>query len=399
MFSQASLAFRSLLFLTCLWSILPPGSSISCTSLHGADGAAVYDGYVTLPYDGKGLNGVRIEGDAAPQQVEPTFPFSGASSRSDAWLSFDRALSDFDLWVEHYSEGADSGTGRMTYGFRLSEDSRIPYGRMRTWNIPTIAGTAASPALLHISRRGNDIVFRSAPVGGEWKRELSDVCDGQLENRAAIRLNASRGESLRIRKITMGEAGFKSLFNGKDLSGWTGTPGEASESWSAEQGELRCNGIGKTWLRSAQHYGDFNLSFDYKLNAGGNSGLFIRVPPDGNHHRENSESAPAGLEIQLLDDAAEQYKSLKPYQYSASVYDIVGASPLVSRPAGEWNAFQIDANGDRLQIWHNGEKVVDADERKHPLLALRMREGFLGLQNHSSVISFRNIRIGRSLGN
>ncbi|MCA9094054.1 MAG: DUF1080 domain-containing protein [Planctomycetaceae bacterium] len=371
-------------------------SATTPSSLEAANPSPSYDGFVSLRFDGQAVNGLRFEDGIAPQHTEGTLLVTDVQPQPEARIDLDCSLADFDLWIECRSTGTAAGAA---YTFSLKDDSQKPYRELQTWGIPAISEIGDQPTLIHLSRRGMNLSFRSAPVGGVWTRPISAFCQSQSCNRLGFKFEPAPGEQIRISKITLGEPRFRSLFNGQDLTGWVGYPGEAEEAWSVEQGELKCNGMNKVWLRSAEEHADFNLSFDYKLNAGGNSGLFVRVPADGNHHRENESLPPAGLEIQLLDDAADQYKALKDYQYSASVYDIVGASPRVSRPAGEWNSFQIDANADRLQVWHNGIKVVDADESQFPLLALRLRKGFLGLQNHSSVISFRNLRLGPPLAN
>ncbi|MCB1093283.1 MAG: DUF1080 domain-containing protein, partial [Verrucomicrobiae bacterium] len=347
-----------------------------------------YGGFVTQLFDGHAVKGMQFTEGVAPVQSEGTLLVTDVQPQQEAWMSIDRAVADFDLWVECYSEKTEYGNGGSAYSFSLYNDTKNAERRWRTWGIPAISGTAERPAIIHISRRGQQVVFRSAVIGEKWRQDFSTTSTHAQEDRMKIKFDQPWGSRFHIRKITLGEPGFKSLFNGSDLTGWEGYPNPAEESWSVSEGKLHCNGVGRVWLRSKEEYGYFNLSFDYKLNAGGNSGLFIRVPADGNHHRENDTLPPAGLEIQLLDDADEKYQGkLKDYQYCASVYDIVGASPRVARPAGEWNTFQIDAHADRLQVWHNGIKVVDADESQHPLLALRLRKGFLGLQNHASVIS------------
>jgi len=148
------------------------------------------------------------------------------------------------------------------------------------------------------------------------------------------------------------------------------------------------------WLRSAEQYGDFNLRFEYLVEPGANSGIYVRVPADGNHHRENSSLPAAGFEVQLLDDYAPKHANLKDYQHSGSVYDLAGPTDVVTRPAGEWNTLEINCHGQHVTTVHNGVVIVDIDEAGYPLLALRELKGFLGLQNHGGGVSFRNIRIG-----
>jgi len=194
--------------------------------------------------------------------------------------------------------------------------------------------------------------------------------------------------------LSITEFGYRSLFNGRDFSSWVGASGSADKCWRVEEGILECNGQKGTWLRSCEQYGDFNLRFDYLVSGGGNSGIYVRVPPDGNHHRANESLPAAGFEVQLLDDAAPKHAKLKDYQYSGGVYDIAGVTARVSRPAGQWNTMEINCRGQHVTTIHNGVQIVDAAAERFPLLALRQTYGYLGLQNHGSAVKFRNIRVG-----
>ncbi|MEX2286249.1 MAG: DUF1080 domain-containing protein [Planctomycetaceae bacterium] len=184
------------------------------------------------------------------------------------------------------------------------------------------------------------------------------------------------------------------LFNGRDLTGWVGVDGRAEDCWKVEDGVLTCLPKKGAWLRSDEQYGDFNLRLEYRVEPGANGGIYVRVPADGNHHRDNTRLPPAGFEVQLLDDSAAKYANLKDYQHSGSVYDIAGATRRVSRPAGEWNALEINCRGNRVNVIHNSLPIVDIDDHRYPLLALREQKGYLGLQNHGGGVSFRNIKIG-----
>jgi hypothetical protein len=183
------------------------------------------------------------------------------------------------------------------------------------------------------------------------------------------------------------------LFNGRDLTGWEPVGKRAVADWKVENGCLVCKGTGHTWLRTAGQSADFHLLLEYQVSPGANSGVYVRVGADGNHHRENAAAPPAGFEVQILDDLAPRYRQLKDYQYSASVYDIAAAVPRVSRAAGQWNTLEIDCVGDHVTIRHNGTRVVDASPERYPLLALRKKRGYLGLQSHNGVVRFRDLRI------
>jgi hypothetical protein len=220
-----------------------------------------------------------------------------------------------------------------------------------------------------------------------WKAEGLEPKTGYI----GIQSEVTQGGSFAFKNIKITELGYKSLFNGKDLSGWEGGGSDAAKCWQVEDGLLICTGAKGPWLRSKEQYGDFNVRLEYKLKPGGNSGVFCRVPADGKHHGPGS-----GVEIQLLDDKHEKYKTLKSWQYTGSVYDIAPAKEHVGREAGQWNTIEIDCKGLAYRITHNGVIVVDAQEAEFPLLKERITSGYLGLQNHSEHVWFRNVRVGPS---
>lgn len=191
------------------------------------------------------------------------------------------------------------------------------------------------------------------------------------------------------------ETGFHSLFDGHSFAGWySGNAAPLESCWTIDQGLLICTGEKGPWLRTREEYDDFNLRLDYQVSSGGNSGVYVRVPLDGKHHREDDQQPPAGFEVQILDDAAAMYRNLKPYQYSASVYDFAGADPRNSKPAGEWNSLEINCCGGHVTTLHNGVMVTNMSESTAPSFSLRLKKGYLGLQNHSTRVAFRNVRIG-----
>lgn len=245
---------------------------------------------------------------------------------------------------------------------------------------------------------------------GEWNRMkvtvVGDTVSMELNGQPAwkasglepregcvgIQCEEPGGGQFEFKDIRITELGYESLFNGTDLSGWEGAGSDAAKCWKVEGGLLTCTGEKGPWLRSAKQYDNFNLRLAYKLKDGGNSGVFIRVPKGGSHHGEN-----AGIEVQLLDDSAKRYEKLKPYQYTGSLYAIVPAEPRVCRPAGEWNTMEIDCHGKNYLVIHNGVQVIKASADEHPELAKRLESGFLGLQNHSEEVWFKDVRIGPSL--
>jgi hypothetical protein len=186
-------------------------------------------------------------------------------------------------------------------------------------------------------------------------------------------------------------ADWQPLFNGKDLSGWKSIDAPIDESWKAEDGLLYCTGKGAGWLSTDKEYGDFEIELEFKSPKGGNSGVFLRAPHEGN-------PAFAGMEIQVLDDYDDQYSKLNDYQYCGSLYDVVAAKPRVTKKAGEWQKMQISCQGNKVKVTLNGTQIVDADISAHkdklpthPGLA--RTKGYIGLQNHGSRLDYRNIKI------
>ncbi len=207
-----------------------------------------------------------------------------------------------------------------------------------------------------------------------------------------LQVEVPEGGQFEFKEIYVTELDARSLFNGTDLAGWEGAGADAALCWRVAEGELFCTGAKGPWLRSVDEFDDFNLRLDYKLKAGGNSGVFLRVAQNG-AHRDPGE----GVEIQVLDDRAERYRKLKPYQYTGSVYGIAAAQQHVGRDPGVWNALEIDCRGTRYRLTHNGVVIVDVDASDYPELANRRLNGFLGLQNHSEEVWYRNVRVGPSL--
>jgi hypothetical protein len=221
-----------------------------------------------------------------------------------------------------------------------------------------------------------------------WKTDGIESPQGYI----GLQVEAPGGGQFEFKDLYVTELDARPLFNGTDLSGWEGGDAAAELCWKVTDGELLCTGAKGPWLRSVDEFDDFSLRLDYKLQAGGNSGVFLRVGKDGTHRDPGQ-----GVEIQVLDDRAERYRKLKPYQYTGSVYAIAAAEQHVGRDPGQWNALEIDCRGARYKLTHNGITIVDVDAGEFPELANRRLAGFLGLQNHSEEVWYRNIRIGPSL--
>jgi HEAT repeat protein len=187
--------------------------------------------------------------------------------------------------------------------------------------------------------------------------------------------------------------GFKLLFNGKNLDNWLGN----KVDYCAVDGLLvvdpKEGAHGN--LYTEKEYSDFSFRFEFQLTPGANNGIGIHAPLEG-------DAAYVGKEIQVLDNTAEIYKDLQPYQYHGSVYGVIPAKREFLKPVGEWNSEEIWVKGDDIKVTLNGTVIVEGnmktaskrgtmDHKDHP--GLLRHQGHIGFLGHGSALKFRNIRI------
>ena len=187
-----------------------------------------------------------------------------------------------------------------------------------------------------------------------------------------------------------GPDGWAPLFNGRDLTGWVGS----TAGYAVEGGNLVCLETGGSLYTEAT-FSDFAFEFEFKVPPGGNNGVGIRVPM-------GAGASSGGMEIQILDNSAQQYAKLKPSQYHGSIYGVVPAKRGHLKPPGEWNKETIVADGRRVKVVLNGTMIVDADigeaadkreKAGKPRPGLRRASGHICFCGHASRVEFRNLRI------
>ncbi|MBM3757431.1 MAG: DUF1080 domain-containing protein [Acidobacteria bacterium] len=196
-----------------------------------------------------------------------------------------------------------------------------------------------------------------------------------------------------VLSLTAAERGFTSLFNGKNLDGWQLVRGRGP-GYLVKDGTIICPLDGGGNLFTAKEYKDFVLRFEFKMEPGGNNGIGIRAPLEG-------DAAYAGMEIQILDHDHEKYKGkLKDTQKHGSVYDVIPAKADALKPAGEWNSEEIRIKGGKIKVTLNGKVIAEGDIstitdpavlKKHP--GLKREKGHIGFLGHGSLVEFRNLRI------
>jgi hypothetical protein len=188
---------------------------------------------------------------------------------------------------------------------------------------------------------------------------------------------------------------FEPIFNGEDLSGWAG----ATDNYYVEDGAIICReGKGGT-LYTEEEYGDFVARHEFKLPPGGNNGLAIRYPGQGNAHVDGM------TEIQILDDTHPKYANLDSRQYHGSLYGLVAPHRGFLRPVGEWNFQEVTVVGSRIKVTLNGTTIVDADlsqvkESKDGELYpnIGRKSGHFGFAGHNDPVAFRNISMRKLPG-
>lgn len=230
------------------------------------------------------------------------------------------------------------------------------------------------------------LVVENVVMENYWERNKPIYPTGQIELQA-------HKTPLYFRNIYIKEIPRKNdwqmLFNGKDFNGWTG----ATDNYLIEDGKIVCPEHGGGNLFTVQQFNDFILRFEFKLSPGANNGLGIRTPLEG-------DAAYVGMELQILDDSAEKYKDLKPYQFHGSIYGVIPSKKGFQRPVGEWNFQEVIAKGRQITVKLNEETIIDAsldeiekpmDGKDHP--GLKRKKGHIGFLGHGSHVEFRNIMI------
>ena len=194
--------------------------------------------------------------------------------------------------------------------------------------------------------------------------------------------------------------GWKLLFDGKTTSGWRNYKKAAvSPGWTVNDGLLTRSGENAGDIVTSDQYRNFDLVLEWRVAEGGNSGLFYRGTEDNDYIWQ---TAP---EMQILDD--ERHADGKsPLTSAGSVFALYEAPRGAVKPAGQWNTARVLANGNHVEHWLNGTKLLgyergsaDWNERiaKSKFRAMpsfgQRAEGHIGLQDHGDLVEFRNIRI------
>lgn len=201
------------------------------------------------------------------------------------------------------------------------------------------------------------------------------------------------------------EQDYKLLFNGKDMDGWRTYQNKSAASWSVDSGTLHCKGSDANYgaitadLMTKDQYGNFDFLVDYKISPKGNSGILYLVTED------SASSYLSGPEYQIIDDKNFPEK-LETWQMTGANYAMNSAPDAQPNPPGEWNHARIVKNGNHVEHWLNGKKVVEYELHSDAWNKNKMVEkwkdvasygasdkGYITFQNHGSEAWFKNIKI------
>ncbi|WP_272957162.1 3-keto-disaccharide hydrolase [Zunongwangia profunda] len=211
------------------------------------------------------------------------------------------------------------------------------------------------------------------------------------------------------------EEGWRLLFDGKSTDGWRGYLKDSfpEKGWIIEDGALKVQGAGTGEAGNGgdiifdEEFKDFELSLEWKISEGGNSGIFYLA--------EEIEGEPiftSAPEMQILDNDRHPDAKLGKdgNRQAGSLYDLIPARPQNAKPVGEWNKVSVLVYRGTVVHTQNGENVVEyhlwTDEWKEMIKDSKFKDwksflnaggddkkGYIGLQDHGDDVWFRNIKI------
>ncbi len=424
----------------------------------------------TSLFDGKTLNGWKQLGGQAKYEVKNgEIVGTTVSNTPNSFLCSEKDYGDFVFEVElNVAEGMNSGiqfrslskpdyqNGRV-HGYQMEVDpsDRAWSGGIydearRDWlYIPNINPTGQKA----FKRNGQWNKYRVEAIGNVIRTWVNDVPVACLIDNVtdkgfialqvhSIGKDQQPGQQIRWRNIriqtgadikprptdqtpvvnltlnTLSEQekaqGFKLLFNGNDFAGWRGANQDKmpQHHWKVENGEINVSPSDGSEtgndIVTEQQFGPFELTFEFKLTEGANSGVKYFV----NETFDAGGKSGIGLEFQVLDD--EKHPDAKMGAVGnrtlGSLYDLIPSykqDKRFQKKIGEWNQGRVIVYPNNIvQHWLNGFKVVEYERGSNIYKALVARskyqkfEGFgmgqkghILLQDHGNNVSFKNIKI------
>jgi len=431
-----------------LGTLLAGCSSMNSGSTGGSAGAKAPAGFVAL-FNGKDLEGwwgadtedprkymalspdaFKNKHDTSLDNIRRHWRVENGELVNDGqglYMTTDKFFGDFELFVDYRTVPlADSGVylrgcpqvqiwdHTEKDKFNLGADK----GSGGLWN-NSPGAPGKDPLVLADKPFGQWNHFRIIMVGSRvwvWLNGKQTVNGALMENyyerklpvppTGPLQLQTHGGEirwrNIFLRKIGSDEAnqrlrgkdpaGFHSVFNGKDFTGWAGP----LDNYQVKDGAITCRPSKGGTVYTKEEFGDFIARLEIKLPPGGNNGLAIRYPGQG-------DTAYQGMcEIQVLDDNYEKAtgEKIDPRQAHGSAYGMVAAARGYQHPIGEWNYEEVTVKGPTLKVELNGTVILDCDvSQVHEYLAGHAHpgkdrtRGYFGFAGHNDPVMFRNISI------
>lgn len=199
--------------------------------------------------------------------------------------------------------------------------------------------------------------------------------------------------------VVGGGAAYAQAADARALTDWRAYRGiGVPAQWTIRDG-LITHTRGGGDLISVESFGNVEITFDWKISPRGNSGVIYRV------EEQLGASFQSGPEYQIVDNAGHP-DGRSPLTSAASMYGLYAPSRDVTRPAGEWNAGKIVLNGDLVEHWLNGEKVLGAQtgtaDWKARVASTKFADwpafgtlpaGHIVLQDHGDAVEYRNFSV------
>lgn len=382
-----------------------------------------------LLFDGETLNGWRDYNGVALtgpwEVVDGTIQADGRGSDASGYIVTDKIYENFELsWDWKISKGGNSG---LLYHVVERPQYNVPYvtgpeyqliddvnfeEKLEDWQrcgvdyamyLPDFSAMKVNPAG---EWNNSKIIFDNGHVtyfmNGKKTVEFDAWSDDWFARKNSVKWsNAPEYGLARKGLICLQDHGYpawfrnikikelprknveKELFNGKDLSNWDKY---GTEKWYVKNGNLICeSGPDKQYgyLATREYYDDFDLTVEFKQEADGNSGIFIRSFVEEKDVKVNGwqvEVAPKGYD-------------------TGGIYESYGRGWLIQIPSekenilkqGEWNTMRIKVVGDNVQTWLNGEEMVNILDEK-----IGAGQGRIALQIHDGggiKVLWRNLHI------
>jgi len=420
-------------------------------------------------FNRKDLTGLKQIGGTATFAVSPAGTLVGTSvaNTPNSFLATEGSYANFVLEYDFKHDAAlNSGVQFRSHAEAAAKDSKKPGERvkgyqceidasprmwsaglyeegMRKWIFPGLGGGDAAAftkqgqeitkvgAWNHVKVEANGNRIRTW-LNGVPRVDVRD--DGRTEGFIAFQVHdigkdaAKAGTKVEWRNITLTKIpdnslspsekadGWKLLFDGRTSKGWRSAKGPdfPKAGWSVEEGTLRtAKGDGKESANAGDiitvaRFKEFEVSVDFRLTPGANSGLKYFVQPNLNQ----GAGSAFGLEFQMLDDALHPDAKLgrDGNRTVSSLYDLKTASKD-KRPnaIGEWNNAYVVAKGTKVEHWLNGRLVVAYDRGTQEFRDLVAKskyadpkygknfgewaDGHILLQEHGDEVWFKNIKL------